>query len=96
MFCNLKELTLEELVGQLRVAEDRFEPSLEQVTEKAGKLLLTEEEWVARNKSRMTYQTSSSGKNGGGGHYGKRDKQKQRSGGDARDGGVKLTLMGTP
>lgn len=51
MFCDLKTLTIEELVGRLRVAEDRFEPSVEQVTEKLPKLLLTEKEWLAKNKS---------------------------------------------
>jgi hypothetical protein len=53
MFCDMKTLTIEELVGRLRAAEDRFEPSVEQVIEKMPKLLLTEEEWMAKNKSRM-------------------------------------------
>ena len=97
MFCDLKKLSIEELVGRLRAAEDRFEPSVEQVTEKAGKLLLTEEEWAARNKSRMvTDQSSSSGKNGGSKHYVKKEKTGARGGGDACDSGVKLTSMGTP
>jgi len=46
MFRNLKELSLEDLVGCLRAAEDRFESS-EKVTDKAGRLLLTEEEWAS-------------------------------------------------
>ena len=29
MFCDIKKLSIEELVGRLRVAEDRFEPSVE-------------------------------------------------------------------
>jgi len=44
MFHDLKELSLENLVGCLRVAEDRFESTGERVTDKAGRLLLTEEE----------------------------------------------------
>jgi len=44
MFCNLKTLMIEELVGRLRATEDRFEASTEQVTEKTAKLLLTKEE----------------------------------------------------
>ncbi|XP_066381756.1 uncharacterized protein [Miscanthus floridulus] len=48
MLSDLKTLTIEELVGRLRAAEDRFEPSVEQVTEKMPKLLLTEEEWAAK------------------------------------------------
>jgi hypothetical protein len=40
MFCDLKILTIEELVGRLRAAEDRLEDKVEQVTDKAGRLLL--------------------------------------------------------
>jgi hypothetical protein len=53
MFCDLKKLTIEELVNRLCVTEDHFEPKEEQVVEKGPKLLLTKEEWAARNKSRM-------------------------------------------
>lgn len=99
MFCDMKKLSIEELVGRLQAAEDRFEPSVEQVTDKTGRLLLTEEEWVARNKSRMVADSSSSsGAKGGsgGGHSAKKEKIGARSGGDACDSGVKLTSMGTP
>jgi hypothetical protein len=69
MVKDLKTLTIEDLVAHLRAAEERFEPSADQVAEKAGKLLLTEDEWVARNKSRMMSDSSgSSFKGGGGGH----------------------------
>jgi hypothetical protein len=60
MFCNLNELSVEELVGRFRAAEDRFEAPVESVTDKAGRLLLTEEEWAARNKSRMVPSDSNS------------------------------------
>ena len=60
MFCDIKKLSIEELVGRLRAAKDRFEPSVEQVTDKTGRLLLTEEEWAARNKSHIMPDTSSS------------------------------------
>ena len=53
MVKDLKTLTIEDLVAHLRAAEERLEPSVDQVAEKAGKLLLTEEEWAARNKSQM-------------------------------------------
>ena len=97
MFCNLKTLMIEELVGQLRVAEDRFEPSTKQVTEKTVKLLLTKEEWMARNKSRTVQESSStSSPKGGGTRYVRKDKPGARGGGDARDTGVKLTSIGTP
>ena len=91
MFCNLKELTLEELVGRLRAAEDRFDPSADQLSEKMPKLLLFEEEWIAKNKARMVDQSSSSGGKGGGGkHYAKKEKT------GARDSRPRLTSMGTP
>ena len=41
MFTDMKKLTIEELVARLRAAEDRFEPSVEQVTKEVTKLLLT-------------------------------------------------------
>jgi hypothetical protein len=47
MFCNMKTLSLKELVGRLRATKDRFEPSVEHVTNKSGRLLLTEEDWAA-------------------------------------------------
>ena len=99
MFKNLKELTIEDLIGHLRAAEERMEPSVEQVTEKAGKLLLTEEEWAARNKSRIVSGSATSKK--GGGEDGQQHKKEKHwkprgkdAGGESRDNG--LTSMGTP
>ena len=97
MFCDMKTLTLEELVGRLRAAEDRFEPSMEEVTEKMPKLLLSEEDWLAKHKSRMIQDGSSSSSNqkNSGGRYVRKDKTGTRGGGEARDSGVRLTSMGT-
>lgn len=90
MFCDMKTLTIEELVGRLQAAEDRFEPTVDQVTDKAGRLLLTEEDWAAKKKHRLQSESSSSGgKNGA--HSGDKGKAAARG-----DSGVKLTLMGTP
>ena len=36
MFCDIKNLTVDDLVGWLRVAEDQFEDKIEQITDKAG------------------------------------------------------------
>lgn len=85
---ELKTLTIEELVGHLRAAEERLEPSVELVTEKTSKLLLTEEEWVERNKLRMVSESSMSGTkgNGGGGNYGKKEKHWKRKNTGGRDG----------
>jgi hypothetical protein len=100
MFCNLDELTVEELIGRLKATEDRFEPWMQKVTEKTGNLLLMEDEWAARNRSRMMQETSSSsGQKGGGGRgFVRKDKNGAR-GKQTRDFGEKnqnLTSMGTP
>jgi len=85
MFCDLKTLSVEELVGRLRAAEDRFEPTPDQVTDKAKpSLLLTEEEWMAKNRSRMIHTDSSSSGGKGGGNYAKKDKQGVRGGGGGK------------
>jgi tetrahydromethanopterin S-methyltransferase subunit G len=41
MFCDQKTVTMEELVERLQAIEDRFEPIVEEVTNKAGQLMLT-------------------------------------------------------
>jgi hypothetical protein len=43
MFCDLKVMTIEELVGRLHAAEDRIE-KVDQIVDKAGRLLLAEED----------------------------------------------------
>ena len=48
---DLKTLTMEDLLGRLKMAEDRM--GVETVTDKTGKLLLTEEDWAARNRHRL-------------------------------------------
>lgn len=46
---------------------------VDQVTEKTKSLLMTEEEWLARNKSRMMHSDLSSLGGKGGGHQARRD-----------------------
>jgi hypothetical protein len=53
---DLKTLTVEELVGRLRMAEDRIK--VKTVTDKTGRLLLTEEDWVSRNRHRVLPESS--------------------------------------
>ena len=84
MFCDLKTLKIEELVSRLRAAEDRFEPSVEQATEKLPKLLLTEEEWMAKNKSRMVQEQPQSSGGKGGKHYVRKDRHGARGGREMR------------
>jgi len=92
MFCNLKELTVEELIGRLRAAEERFDDKVEQIIDKAGHLLLAEDDWLEKNKHRF----HSSHKQGGGktGAGTSKGKAMARPNGAAPEQ-VKLTSMGT-
>jgi hypothetical protein len=85
MFCVLKTLSVEELVGRLRAAEDRFEPAAEEVTDKQGQLMMTEEDWAMKHKAKMMTDSSSGSKSGG---YPKKSKGGARGGGTGanRDG----------
>jgi hypothetical protein len=93
---DLKAVSLEDLVGRLRLAEDRME--LESVTDKAGKLLLTEEEWASRNRHRLVTESSSSrGGDKKSGHYRPKNSGRGDSGhGEKKEPGIKLTSEGTP
>jgi hypothetical protein len=51
MFCDMKDLLVEDLVGRLRAAEDRFDEKVDHITDRTGKLLLTEE-WLEKHKNR--------------------------------------------
>ena len=76
------------------MAEDRL--GLDAVTDKAGKLLLTEDDWASRNRHRLMPESSQSGgekkswkpKSSGGGGRGNQGEKKEPV--------VKLTSMGTP
>lgn len=76
---DLKTLTIEELVGRLKMAEDRF--GIEETTDRMGNLLLSEEAWAAKNRHRLMPEGTSSG---GGGK--KRYKQKGGGGGNREHG----------
>lgn len=53
MFCDLDTLSIEELIGRLRAAEERFESTVKKVTKKT-------DEWTTKNKSRFVSESSSS------------------------------------
>ncbi|CAD6273156.1 unnamed protein product [Miscanthus lutarioriparius] len=96
MFCDMKTLTVEELVGRLRVAEDRFEEKVEQITDKAGRLLLAEDEWLEKHKHRFQpTQGRTGGSSSAGGGKGKQP-HRHDGGGSKAAGNVKLTSEGTP
>ena len=94
MFCDLKVLNIEDLVGRLRAAEERIGDKVEQITDKAGRLLLAEEDWLEKHKHRFQ---SNQHREGGNNHQGKgKAPHRSESGGSSNSGGVKLTSEGTP
>jgi len=95
MFCDMKALTVAELVGRLCAAEERLNDGVEQVTDKAGRLLLVEEDWLERNKHRLRGAPNKEGAGGSGGGQTKNKAPAACSQG-GNNGGVKLTSMGTP
>jgi len=68
MICDVKTLSVEDLVGRLRAAEDRFEDRVEQITDKAGRLLLIEEEWLEKHKHHFQVNSHKEGGSGGSSH----------------------------
>ena len=62
---DLNTLSIEELIGRLKAAEERYELE-EPVVKQAGKLLISEEEWFARMKLRDGGSSSSQAGHGGG------------------------------
>ena len=85
MFLDLNEVTIEEVVGRLRVFEERAKPK--EITVAMGRLMLCEEDWEARRKARHEQKNS-----GGGSSSGNRGKRRGRgrgrvgAGRDDRDG----------
>jgi len=96
MFCDMKELSVEELVGRLRAAEDRIGDKVDQLADKTGKLLLTEEEWLERHKNQNRSQSSGSSfkKEWSGGSSSGKGKAMAKQ--EPSKGSVKLTSEGTP
>ena len=78
----------------MHTAEDRFEDKVEQITDKAGRLLLAEEDWLEKHKHRFQ-QLGSSVKKENGGADGQ-GKGKSVAHQEPQKGGVKLTSEGTP
>jgi hypothetical protein len=94
MFCDLKTLTVEDLVGRLRAAEDRFEDKLEQVTDKTGRLLLAEEDWLEKHKHR--FQSYSQKDGGSGSQWKGKGPHRSDGGSSSNSNKPKLTSKGTP
>jgi hypothetical protein len=94
MFCDAKTMTVEELVGRLRAAEEWLEDKVEQIVDKTGRLLLAKEEWLEKHKHQFrTAPNKEGGGNGGAGHAKNKQAMARTEGGS---GEVKLTSMGMP
>jgi len=91
----MKTLLVEELVGRLRVAEDRFENKLDQITNKAGRLLLAEDEWLEKHKHHFQPTQNRGGSSSVGQGKGKQP-HRHDGGAPIAPGAVKLTSEGTP
>ena len=95
MLCDVKTMTVEDLVGRLRVAEDRCADKVEEITNKAGRLLLAEEDWLEKHKHRFQNNQKEGGSSGGSQGKGK-PSNRSDAGASGKTGGVKLTSEGTP
>jgi hypothetical protein len=98
MFCDVKALTVEDLVGRLRAAEERFEDKVDQVTDKTSRLLLAEEEWLEKNKHRLQTNSANSHKSsssGGTGQWKPKASNNADGGQSGNSGKPKLTSKGT-
>ena len=56
MFLDLNKVLIEEVIGRLRVFEERGKPK--EVTDGMGRLLLCEEDWEARRQARREQESS--------------------------------------
>jgi hypothetical protein len=59
MFVNLNKATIEDVIGRLRVFEERAKPT--QITDAMGCLMLCEEDWEARRKELREQENSGGG-----------------------------------
>ena len=82
MFLDLNKVTIEEVIGRLRVFEERAKPA--QITDAMGRLMLCEEDWEARRKECREQENSGGGSNSS--NRGKRQDRGRRRGSTSRNG----------
>jgi uncharacterized membrane protein YgcG len=85
MFLNLNTISVEEVIGRLRVFEESAKPK--QITDAMGRLMLCEEDWEARRKARR--EEGHSGGSAGSSSRGKRrgrGRSRGSAGSSSRDG----------
>lgn len=56
MFFDMNSVSVEEVIGRLRVFEERQKPK--QITDTMGRLMLCEEDWEVRHKARREQESS--------------------------------------
>jgi hypothetical protein len=93
MLADINAMSVEDLVGRLRVAEDA---DAEEATGDAGRLLLTEKQWEARRRQRRGKERDRSGD----ARHGDGDRKEGRNGGheddnDDDDGGSSVSSGAT-
>jgi hypothetical protein len=82
MFVDLNKATVEDVIGRLRVFEERAKPA--QITDAMGRLMLCEEDWEARRKERREQENSGGGTSSG--NHGKRPDRGRGRGSTPRNG----------
>lgn len=82
---DISTLSLEEVTGRLRAAEDSGQSASSSSPSAGGKLFLTEEEWLERHKKKEQERRNSGGGNGRG----------KRRGGQGRPAAAAAAVLGT-
>lgn len=81
---DLSTISIEEVTGRLRSVEQRRKPP--PVLDNQGRLLLCEDDWLAKHKIREGEMGSASGSNAAGKKRGGKPRPRARGNGGARDG----------
>jgi uncharacterized membrane protein YgcG len=88
MFLDLNKVSIEEVIGRLRVFEERCKPK--EFTDSMGRLMLCEEDWEARCKARREQESSGGGSSSG--SHGKGHGCGRGRGGDGSSRGMATTV----
>jgi hypothetical protein len=82
MFLDLNKVKIEEVIGRLRVFEERANPA--QIMDAMGRLMLCEEDWETRRKEHREQENSGGGSSSS--NRGKRQDHARRRGSTSRNG----------
>jgi hypothetical protein len=84
---NVNSLSIEEAAGHLRVEEQRKKDPSSPAADTGDRLLLTEEEWIARMKAKVNNGSKGGNSSSGGANRG-RGRGRGRGRDDGRNGGA--------